>query len=293
MHAGGQTDAMFAAFSDGDITGNNTKPPVGSRLMQYMQGGGQQRAANGWNPSTSQGFTPNNMGVHAPPPTTRLTPTGQFAPPPPFGNFANMSLDGHHNQNAGVDKLPMPSNAGGPPSMFPPLQRPLSFPGMPPDQRQTPSPSSSAVNSTGRNMTRSPVVRGPTTPDNPSPFVQVQESVGGTTYFFPAPTAQDSVSQEQQQQQLAANSRPTVTTPGFFAYTGPLPHVGRFRPKGAGVASFFAPHELKMDLLNRQLAVHSQVDPATYPDLPQEIEGYHHLVPLEPPKPIGVVERNF
>uniref|UniRef100_A0A914V118 Protein kinase domain-containing protein n=1 Tax=Plectus sambesii TaxID=2011161 RepID=A0A914V118_9BILA len=33
--------------------------------------------------------------------------------------------------------------------------------------------------------------------------------------------------------------------------------------------------------------------PATYPDLPQEIEGYHHLVPLEPPKPIGVVERNF
>jgi hypothetical protein len=36
------------------------------------------------------------------------------------------------------------------------------------------------------------------------------------------------------------------TTPGFFVYTGPLPHIGRFRPKGAGVASFFAPHELKM-----------------------------------------------
>ncbi len=59
MHAGGQTDAMFAAFSDGDVS----KPPAGSRLMQYMQGGGQQRVANGWTPSTSaQAFAPTNMG---------------------------------------------------------------------------------------------------------------------------------------------------------------------------------------------------------------------------------------
>ena len=66
-------------------------------------------------------------GVHAPPPPTRLTPTGQFVPPPPF-NFANMSLDSHHNHNVNTDKMSMPPNAGAP-SMFPPLQRPLSFPG--------------------------------------------------------------------------------------------------------------------------------------------------------------------
>lgn len=67
MHAGGQTDSMFAAFSDGDVTSNSSKPPVGSRLMQYMQGGGQQQQQrNGWTPSTSsQAFTPNNMGKYS------------------------------------------------------------------------------------------------------------------------------------------------------------------------------------------------------------------------------------
>jgi hypothetical protein len=129
--------------------------------------------------------------------------------------------------------------------------------GMPPDQRQTPSPSSSAVPSTARSITRSPVVRGSaSTPDNPNPFVQVipisfvnkanlfnlitfgvfmrilvyiccllqvQESVGGTTYFFQAPPGQESATQEQQQQQLANNARSSVV--GFSSPRNIIVHV--------------------------------------------------------------------
>lgn len=46
-------------------------------------------------------------------------------------------------------------------------------------------------------------------------LLQVQETVGGTTYFFPASASQDPTVQDQQQQQLAANSRSTLVSVYF------------------------------------------------------------------------------
>ncbi|RCN41367.1 hypothetical protein ANCCAN_12688 [Ancylostoma caninum] len=76
---------------------------------------------------------------------------------------------------------------------------------------------------------------------------------------------------------------PYQNTNGSFSYQGPVPHIGKFRPKGVGgnnVAQFVSP-DVKMELVHRQLAMEARADPAVYPDLPQQVEHLNHLVPLE------------
>ncbi|CAJ0942311.1 unnamed protein product, partial [Mesorhabditis belari] len=75
-----------------------------------------------------------------------------------------------------------------------------------------------------------------------------------------------------------------IQTNGVFQYNGPVPHIGKFRPRGAtggnNMTQFLAP-ELKLELLDRQLAIECKADPNIYPDLPQQIEHMRDLVPLE------------
>ncbi|KIH65402.1 hypothetical protein ANCDUO_04278 [Ancylostoma duodenale] len=76
---------------------------------------------------------------------------------------------------------------------------------------------------------------------------------------------------------------PYQNTNGSFSYQGPVPHIGKFRPKGVGgnnVAQFVSP-DVKMELVHRQLAMEARADPTVYPDLPQQVEHLNHLVPLE------------
>ncbi|VDN42975.1 unnamed protein product [Gongylonema pulchrum] len=69
------------------------------------------------------------------------------------------------------------------------------------------------------------------------------------------------------------------TTAGNFVYHGPLPHIGRYKPSRG--ATYFSPPELKMELLQRQLAIQCRAEPSLYPDVPQNVEYFQNLVPLE------------
>lgn len=116
---------------------------------------------------------------------------------------------------------------------------------------------------------------------NDSSFVQ--ENLGGTTYFYP-PTAGGSPMLDGG---LPPGEREDpvhtmVTTNGCFAYHGPPAHVGKFVSK-RGTGQQFVSSELKMELLNRQLAMECRADPAVYPDLPTSVEHFQQPVPLEPP----------
>ncbi|EYB82351.1 hypothetical protein Y032_0361g3463 [Ancylostoma ceylanicum] len=125
-----------------------------------------------------------------------------------------------------------------------------------------------------------------------------QENHGGTTYFFHSqqpPQAMgagdssagnprvSSASGISIHDQGIPETHTIVNTNGSFSYQGPVPHIGKFRPKGVGgnnVAQFVSP-DVKMELVHRQLAMEARADPSVYPDLPQQVEHLNHLVPLE------------
>ncbi|XP_071540407.1 PAN2-PAN3 deadenylation complex subunit pan3 isoform X2 [Panulirus ornatus] len=118
---------------------------------------------------------------------------------------------------------------------------------------------------------------------NASNLSTYQENVGGTTYFF---TAQD---------QPAFGAAGTTAPPATFT-SGPQPalvfppyhilpptpaHVHHLRaPNNA--PHFFMGDDLRHEILERHALALAHVDIEQYPDLPQEIDMYHELVPLEP-----------
>uniref|UniRef100_A0A8R1DE59 Protein kinase domain-containing protein n=1 Tax=Caenorhabditis japonica TaxID=281687 RepID=A0A8R1DE59_CAEJA len=75
-----------------------------------------------------------------------------------------------------------------------------------------------------------------------------------------------------------------MNTSGCFVYNTPLPiaHVARFRGKAnANQQTQFISPELRIELLQRQLAFETKVDPTAYTDIPSAVEHYSNLVPLE------------
>ncbi|CAJ0596625.1 unnamed protein product [Cylicocyclus nassatus] len=124
-----------------------------------------------------------------------------------------------------------------------------------------------------------------------------QENHGGTTYFFhpqqaPQPLGGGDASVGSSRISSASGiitdgipeNHTIVGTNGSFSYQGPLPHIGKFRPKGVAgnnMTQFISP-DVKMELVHRQLAMEARADPAIYPDIPQQVEHLNHLVPLEP-----------
>uniref|UniRef100_A0A1I7UHN0 PAN2-PAN3 deadenylation complex subunit PAN3 n=1 Tax=Caenorhabditis tropicalis TaxID=1561998 RepID=A0A1I7UHN0_9PELO len=79
------------------------------------------------------------------------------------------------------------------------------------------------------------------------------ESRGGTTYFYHEPQAEGPPEEEQYNPQEGQD----------------------------GYIVVFISSELKAELLNRQLAYDTKPDPSAYPDIPQTVEHYSSLVPLE------------
>ncbi|KAH9513810.1 PAB-dependent poly(A)-specific ribonuclease subunit 3 [Bulinus truncatus] len=104
----------------------------------------------------------------------------------------------------------------------------------------------------------------------------VQESVGGTTYFY---NPDDFKPQ---------NEGPQLTFPSYCAYPGMPSHIVHLKMKSA-VPQYFAPDELKVDILNRHVLTMMQVDPShSTVELPSEVDNYTNLCPLErtgAPKP--------
>lgn len=111
-----------------------------------------------------------------------------------------------------------------------------------------------------------------------------QEVQGGTVYFFQNDNAaSSSIVNSETMMDINDPNNTMVNTNGSFQYHGPLPHLGKFRGKGAignGIAQFITP-ELRMELANRQLAMECRADSSVYPDLPQQVEHLNLLVPLE------------
>lgn len=89
-----------------------------------------------------------------------------------------------------------------------------------------------------------------------------QENVGGTTYFYQLQTTPENC----QPTEVPSGSLPTE----YNVYTGKKD------------PSFFLSEDLRNDILNRNVLTLLQPDPQQYPDLPQEVDSYHELFPLEP-----------
>lgn len=100
---------------------------------------------------------------------------------------------------------------------------------------------------------------------NSSALPAYQENVGGTTYFYQYQTTTENC-----QPQLAENTVNSGISTEYNVYTG------KQEP------SFFMSEDIRNDILNRNVLSLLQPDPQQYPDLPQEVDSYHELFPLEP-----------
>ncbi|XP_063596077.1 PAN2-PAN3 deadenylation complex subunit pan3-like [Penaeus indicus] len=127
----------------------------------------------------------------------------------------------------------------------------------------------------------SPLVGGGDDTSNASSLSTYQENVGGTTYFF---TAQD-------QQSFTAGAAPSpapftagpppLVFPPYHILPPTPAHIHHLRAP-SNTPHFFMGDELRHDLLERHALALAHVDPENFPDLPQEVDMYHELVPLEP-----------
>lgn len=146
------------------------------------------------------------------------------------------------------------------------------------------SASPNIFNSTYPPVTSSPLLKKhdeSDTPDSTSPpltdtsslhdkgnMPPYQENVGGTTYFYQYPGgALDSIANTSSETIVTSNSSLPAE---YNVYTGKQEQ------------SFFIYDDLRNDILNRNVLTLLQPDPQQYPDLPQEVDNYHELFPLEP-----------
>ncbi|KAB0795954.1 hypothetical protein PPYR_10015 [Photinus pyralis] len=102
-----------------------------------------------------------------------------------------------------------------------------------------------------------------------------QENVGGTTYFYPT-SAENSVTTND-----TLSSVNSSVGSSYQVYPGTPSHVTALKSK-TGSSSFFIAEDTRMDILNRNALTLLQPDPGQFPDLPQDVDNYHELCPLEP-----------
>ncbi|XP_056639808.1 PAN2-PAN3 deadenylation complex subunit PAN3 isoform X1 [Diorhabda sublineata] len=129
------------------------------------------------------------------------------------------------------------------------------------------SPESSSpplVNNTSL-ITSSPVQSDKVASSPSSALPAYQENVGGTTYFYQFHSTPENC-QPGENPATVAGSLPSE----YNVYTGKKD------------SSFFLSEDLRNDILNRNVLTLLQPDPQQYPDLPQEVDSYHQLFPLEP-----------
>ncbi|XP_046996275.1 PAN2-PAN3 deadenylation complex subunit PAN3 isoform X1 [Schistocerca americana] len=113
-----------------------------------------------------------------------------------------------------------------------------------------------------------------------TPVSAYQENVGGTTYFYPASGGENS---SLNSSGLSLNSNTSVSSvvlPSFHMYPGTPTHLHPVPQSKAG-SGYYIAEELRLEALHRNALVLSQPDPDQYPDLPNEIDNYHDLCPLQ------------
>ncbi|EGT33770.1 hypothetical protein CAEBREN_06531 [Caenorhabditis brenneri] len=237
---------------DGGPSGHGHQIPAGSRLNQYLANNNRQGPSFG--PGTpininAPVFVPKNQQPQPPPP-----------PPPPtmVNQFAQLSI-----HDVPMQMVPFGQINSGPPS----------FTHMPHVGHRPPS----------HHQPPPPMVPQPSHHQQSAYDRYQQENRGGTTYFYQEPT-EGPPEEEHYPQDDIPEGCIAVNTPGVFNYIAPLPmsHMARFRGKpSANQQTQFISPELRMELLSRQLAFDAKPDPSVFPDIPQSVEHFSRLVPLE------------
>jgi len=115
---------------------------------------------------------------------------------------------------------------------------------------------------------------------SPTPTVPTyQEYVGGTTYFYSAPSKSSDSGTEGE----------VVNTGGVTMYPGTPTHaktaLAQLTSSGSATdpaASYYVSNQLRLEIQHKNNLTLMVPDPSVYPDLPTEVDNYHQLVPLEP-----------
>lgn len=124
----------------------------------------------------------------------------------------------------------------------------------------------------------------------PSTFVN-----NGTVFYYQDQDGEDNEAYDQPDPMVIPEGHIAVSSSGNFAYTAPLPHIGKFRPKGAvgNNQAQFMSQELKLELLNRQLALDAQPVQSAYYEVPAQVDHLNNLVPLENISTINMTQTTF
>ncbi|XP_034172064.1 poly(A) specific ribonuclease subunit PAN3 isoform X1 [Osmia lignaria lignaria] len=120
-----------------------------------------------------------------------------------------------------------------------------------------------------------------------------QENVGGTTYFYLGNTSAESVGAEEGTETIGTVGAGQVgyVYPGTPAHLQPVKPTkppssnnssAPSTPPPQATPSFFVSENLRMDILQKNALTLAQPDVVRFPDLPNEVDNYHELCPLEP-----------
>lgn len=120
-----------------------------------------------------------------------------------------------------------------------------------------------------------------------------QENVGGTTYFYLGNAATDTVGAEEGTETIGNVGAGQVgyVYPGTPAHLQPVKPTkppssnsssAPSTPPPQATPSYFVSESLRMDILQKNALTLAQPDVVRFPDLPNEVDNYHELCPLEP-----------
>lgn len=120
-----------------------------------------------------------------------------------------------------------------------------------------------------------------------------QENVGGTTYFYLGNAATDTVGAEEGTEAIGNVGAGQIgyVYPGTPAHLQPVKPAkppssnsssAPSTPPPQAPPSFFVSESLRVDILQKNALTLAQPDVVRYPDLPNEVDNYHELCPLEP-----------
>ncbi|XP_050574502.1 PAN2-PAN3 deadenylation complex subunit PAN3 isoform X2 [Bombus affinis] len=121
---------------------------------------------------------------------------------------------------------------------------------------------------------------------------QKKENVGGTTYFYLGNAAADTVGTEEGTETIGnvgagqigyvypgtpAHLQPVKPTKPVSSNSSSAPST----PPPQATTGFFVSENLRMDIVQKNALTLAQPDVVRFPDLPNEVDNYHELCPLE------------
>ncbi|XP_021187894.1 PAN2-PAN3 deadenylation complex subunit PAN3 [Helicoverpa armigera] len=151
-----------------------------------------------------------------------------------------------------------------------------------------------------------PSILQPESPESSSPSTMAQvpntaqvhqENVGGTTYFYS--TNSDSLNTTGALNSSASIGPPESCMSGPVGagaaspyatqiYSGTPTHIGPMTSKSGLAQSFYMPETIRSEIYERNDDVFLQTDLRQYPDLPENVEMYSELTPLESAAPHSI-----